>query len=144
MFQIDKSAEFPYSPEQVFALMSDIRNEQTWLPTVKEVRKFGDQPVGVGTEFEALYQGFGKMRIRITEYAPPGVFACDVKGTPVDMRCRFEYSPIHGGTRMDAALEIVPHGALRLFQPVLKWMFNREFSKRPGQILHGLETLYPR
>ncbi len=144
MFHIDKSAEFPYSPEQVFALMSDVRNEPKWMSTVKEARKLSAQPLGVGTEFEALYQGFGRMQIRMTEYAPPNVFACDVKGKPVDMRCRFEYTKTHGGTRMDAHLEIYPHGVLRLLQPFLKWMFNHEFSKRPGQILHGLETFYPR
>ena len=144
MFTIERSAEFPYSSDQLFALMADIRNELKWMPTVKEVRKTDDRPLGVGSEFDALYQGFGRMHIRLTEYTPGEAFACDVAGTPVDLKCRFAYVKVPGGTRMDARIDVFPHGPLRLAQPILKWMFNKEFSKRPAQLRRGLEILYPK
>jgi carbon monoxide dehydrogenase subunit G len=144
MFLIEKTAEFVHPPEQVFALMSDIRNELKWLPGVKSVRKIGGDPVGRGSEFITEYQGFGTMHVRLTEFSVPKLFACAVSGKPVDMTCRFEYEPTPTGTRMTARMEILPHGALRVLQPVLRWMFNREFAKRPEQIRRGLEMMYPR
>jgi len=143
MFAVEVAAEFPYTPEQVFGLMSDIRNEQKWLPGVTSVEKIGAEPVGRGSEFVAAYQGFGTMRIRLTEFAPPRMFACAVAGKAVDMHCRFEYEPTSGGTRMRMQMDVVPHGLWRVFQPVLEWMFTREMAKRPGQIRRGLSLDNP-
>ncbi|HZR22749.1 MAG TPA: SRPBCC family protein [Vicinamibacterales bacterium] len=144
MFVVEKTAEFPYTPDQLFGLMSDIRNEVKWMPGVKSAVMTGTHPVGAGTEFVTVYQGFGTMRIRLTEFAAPRMFACVVSGTPMDMNCRFEYEPTATGTRMHMRMEVIPHGVLRLIQPILKWMFTREIAKRPAQIRRGLEILYPR
>lgn len=134
----------PRSPEEVFDLVADIRNESRWHPDYRGATKVTDGPVGKGTAFDARYRGFGRMRVEITEYERPSKLRFDAVGRPLAMDALFRFEPAGGGTQMTMDVDATLRGPMRVARPVFGRILQRETAKRPSQLLGAFETIPPR
>jgi hypothetical protein len=121
-------------PEEVFDLLADVRNEPDWQPDVKSVRKLSDGEVGLGTEFEGAYRGFGTLHIRLAEYERPTRLRYDCHGPRASMDVSFDFAPASDGTDATGDIAMTLKGPWKVLTPMLAVMLPREMGKRPAQL----------
>lgn len=119
---------------EVFDFMADPENEMGWNPDIKSIRRLGSGPIGVGTEWEGVYRGMGKMRVRIEEYDRPRRLAFTTSGPRLDMRFAFDFAPDPSRAELTADAEMRPKGLTKLMTPLFAPMMRRTFSRRPAQM----------
>jgi uncharacterized protein YndB with AHSA1/START domain len=118
------------SVDEVFAFVTDPRNDPLWWRGVREVR------VLAGSEYEQVTRLFGRSfvaRVKLSECEPPAraVLTAVQSATPFTATYTFE-STDSGGTRfrMTATVQIVGwYKAFGpLFLPLLRWQTRRYFG----------------
>lgn len=107
---IDTRVDAP--AEELFDLMADPETEVGWNPDALDVRRIGAGPVGPGAEWQGRYKGMGSMRIRLDEYERPRRLVFSITGDRMDMHWAFTFTPDAGATRLAAAAELRPKGAM--------------------------------
>ncbi|MEX0834033.1 MAG: SRPBCC family protein [Actinomycetota bacterium] len=120
------TAHVDRSPEQVFALLSDIDRHSEWSVKTFRSEKRGDGPVGVGTVYEThgWLPGQGKDHentVTITAFEPGKRFAFDAKDPrgPV-IPSDFVLTAEGGGTRVDRTMTFPkPPGFQGFMWPVI-------------------------
>ena len=132
--------ELEQPPEAVFDYVADVRNEATWQKDILRVEKLGDAPVGEGTEFDAAYRLFGRMRLVLHEYRRPTHLVFDAEGPRMRMRFTMDVEPHAGGSRVAFAVDMRPRGVLLPLAPLLRLGLPREMAKRPDQFRAALAT----
>ena len=58
-------------PADVFAYLSDLRNEMEWNPSAQRIKKLTGGPVGMGTRFEAEWRNAPRTVVEVVRYEPP-------------------------------------------------------------------------
>ena len=125
------SIEVGRTPEEVFALISDIERHGQWSPQEFEVERLADGPTGVGTRYRtngrkgARRGVLRENEVVITEFEPPtrfGFAATEKAGT---YRTTFVITSVTGGSRIERIVEPPDRGATafvrhRLLAPVVR------------------------
>lgn len=124
--------------EELFDLMADPATEVSWNPDALDVKRIDSEPVGPGAEWQGRYKGMGSMRIRLDEYERPRRLVFSITGDRMDMHWAFTFTPEAGATRLAAAAELRPKGAMRFISPLFGPMMRRTFSRRPAQLAAGV------
>ena len=114
------------SPEDVFALLSDITNHSQWSKTAYRTEKTSDGPVGVGTTYKSWgwLPGKGKEypnEVKITAFDPGRRFAFDAADPrgPV-IPSDFVLTPEGGGTKVERTMTMTkPDGFQGVMWPVI-------------------------
>jgi uncharacterized membrane protein len=121
--------------EQVFAYVTDLRNELHWQPEIKEVRITSPGPLGKGSTFIEVRRTFGLSLVwyfEIDDYeAPRRLCIRSTSGRLPYSGCRV-FEAVPEGTR------ITEYGELKTPAP-LRWMdglFAR-LSQKPLQVAYG-------
>ena len=138
---IDTSVAAPI--EDLFDLMADPCTEEDWNPDALEVRRLDDGPIGPGARWQGRYKGMGDMQVTLDEYERPTRLVFSITGSRMDMRWTFNYAPGESATRLTAAGELTPKGAMRLLSPLLGPMMRHTFAKRPAQLAAGVAAQSP-
>jgi uncharacterized protein YndB with AHSA1/START domain len=107
--------------EEVFAFVTDPRNDPQWWRGVREVRIMtsGDP---AGTEYEQVTRLFGRRfvaRIRLTEHDPPHRVVLTAVRSAVPFTATYSFEPVGAGRtrfRMTATLAVA--GSYRLLGPL--------------------------
>jgi uncharacterized protein YndB with AHSA1/START domain len=123
---------------ELFDLMADPETEEQWNPDALEVRRVDQGPVAPGAEWRGRYKGMGTMEITLREYERPSRLVFAITGNRMDMDWAFTFALMQTGTRLTAAAELRPRGALRLLSPLFGPMMRRTFSRRPAQLAAGV------
>ena len=136
--RIEMTSTVDAPTEELFDLMADPGTEEDWNPDAIEVHRVGDGPIGPGAKWDGRYKGMGTMHITLDEYERAERLVFSITGSRMDMHWTFRYAPDGDRTRMVAAAELQPKGAMRLLTPVFGPMMRRTFAKRPGQLAEGV------
>lgn len=94
------------SPEEIFALVSDIERHGEWSPQVFEATRLDSGPISVGTRYRTAGQKGarkGSMRtteVVVTEFEPPSRFAFEATEAAGTYRTAFVISPLGTGSRV--------------------------------------------
>ena len=68
---------------------------------------------------------------------------CSRSRRPAGLHWTFNYAPGGPATRLTAAAELTPKGAMRLLSPLPGPMMGRTFAKRPAQLATGVAAQRP-
>ena len=117
------------SADDVFAYLSDVRNEVAWRSSIVGSRYLGADGPGVGVDGETDVELNGRaltMRWTVTEFSPPDRFVkWELDGEPWHGGGSYRVTPVPDGCRVQARLDVRVKGAARLLEPVLWFAFRR-------------------
>ena len=105
-------------PEVAFDLMADIRNEPEWNSQVSRTELTSGEPIAAGSRFVIVNRG-EPFDATISTYDRPGVLEIQATGS-IELVIRYAFEARDGGTRMTAAYDFRPSGALKVLFAVMK------------------------
>jgi hypothetical protein len=131
---VGRPPEFVYD----FIVVNQERNHPRWEEEVEEIRY--DGPIAPGTSGVMVRRDFGKVTeqpLEILELIPGrrSRFASDSGGVRFD--CAIDIEPSGTGTQLSVTVQVTLSGAIRLLQPLLALVFQRN-SRR---IMKRLQVL---
>jgi uncharacterized protein YndB with AHSA1/START domain len=130
MMKIESITVISRPIEEVFAVVSNLENNPKWAPGFLEVKKTSQGPIGVGTTWRAVREGFGQRmetEVEVTEYAP--YRKCTHRGkSPFPGELQMTFENVDGGTRVHVRLEAEPGSFFKLAEPVLARMAKRNIE----------------
>jgi uncharacterized protein YndB with AHSA1/START domain len=139
MIRVAKTMHIARSPEDVFNFLADASREVEWNTTAISVARVSDGPLGQGSRFCGNYKRIGQLDSTITAYDWPRKLGFRSEGRALYMDFTFTFTPEPGGTQIQALAEIRLRGPLRLLEPFMGGMMDREFSTREPAIKRALE-----
>ena len=113
--------------ETVWAFFADAENELKWRPTIKRIKRIGDE-LGPGAHYEQQMSGPGGRAIpadfEITSFEPNSLMGFKTTKGPVRPEGEFRFRQAGGGTEVTFALEATLSGLKKLLLsgPVQKAM----------------------
>ena len=128
--------------KDVFAYVSEPKNEPTWHNDVIEVRTTSDGLLELGTRLEwtVRFAGTEDYTIEVTDLEPNRLLRLTTKegrGHPI-LTHRFE--PVEDGTRYTRRVEIQPEGLFRVLQPIMRLQAPRRNARWAQNLKHVLEV----
>lgn len=128
------------SPEEVFDLIADGRNEPRWNPDNTAMALTTSEPIGVGARFEGAVKMMGQTKdiaYEITEFDRPHRIGFLVSKTPLPGTVvgsqTFDPSG-DGATRMEWVWDVRLRGAGKLMTPMVRLMV-------PGRMRRQLQAV---
>ena len=131
--QIDRRAE------EVFAFLSDLRNERIWNPAAQRVTLLTPEPIGIGSRFEAEWANAPVTGVLLTRYEPPHSWETRSRSLGMEVDFRGEVTPAAQGCRYRATVTVRPHGWARVVAPIAVWGMRRAEADNMRRIRAALE-----
>lgn len=128
------------SPSDVFAYLSDLRNELEWNPGARHIVKLTDGPVGVGTRFQAQWRNAPRTLVEVVRYQPPHLWQTRSRSWGMDVDFRGELESEGEATRYVAHLDVSAGGFARLLLPLAVRAMRRQDEEHMGRIARALEA----
>jgi len=100
--------EIERTPEEVFAFVSDLRNDPRWNSAVDEVRQTSEGPLDIGTMFLTAAHFLGRRFETpegVTEYEPDRKLSTEVSSRPLRFTGSRIVEDVAGGTRLTLTAE---------------------------------------
>jgi len=123
MAEFQKSLVINCTPEQAFAIVSDVARHPEWATTKLEVEKTSEGEIAVGTTFRTTGYQFGKHEgeVRIVELIPNEKVVYESNDDVVRNRHSFLLSPTEGGTLVTKSLQVLESKGLffKIATPIL-------------------------
>ena len=113
---------------EAFAYMADFANARFWDPSVREARRVGDAPIGLGSAFDLVARFGGRdvpLRYEIVEYDSPRRVALEAQHPKFVSRDIITVEPAAAGSVVHYDATLAFGGVGRLFDPVMQRIFNR-------------------
>ncbi|WP_300974602.1 type II toxin-antitoxin system RatA family toxin [Sphingomonas sp. LHG3406-1] len=131
----------PYSPEQLFELVADVKRYDEFLPWVTAVRIRSSSE----TEMVAdLIVGFGAFRERFTsrvaKHRPEKITVDYVEGPLKFLHNEWRFEPVEGGTNLHFTVDFAFRN--RLFEAVAGQVFDRALRRMTGAFEARAAALY--
>jgi uncharacterized membrane protein len=143
MIKVEVSEVVRRPIEEVFAFVSDHRNDVRWQDGLLEVRLTPDGPVGVGTQVHEVRKFMGR-RIEstgvITEFIPNRKSSRKTLDGPAEVEGYLEFEPVEGGTKVTQYMEMKSSGFMALAEPLVSSGLRRGLQKNFGDLKDLLET----
>ena len=121
------------SPEDVFAVLSDVSKAATWSSNTIEETLLTPGPLRKGSRRRALVKGFaGRPRqneAEMIEFEQDRRMVVEVLDGPIPARIVIELTPIDAGTRLDWTAIFSPRGLLAPTAPLLARFYRLAFEK---------------
>ena len=133
------SVEIQRPAAEVFAFLSDLRNELRWNPGARHVTKLTSGPVGAGTRFEAEWAGAPKSVVELSVYEPPGAWETRSRSLGMDVTFRGSLEPSGEATQYTAEVVVEPRGLGRLLAPLAVRAMRRQEAENMRRIKDVLE-----
>jgi coenzyme Q-binding protein COQ10 len=132
---------FPYSPEQLFEVVADVRRYPEFIPYLTSMRVWDEAEEGPGfTSFRAeAGVGFGLFREKFGTLVglnrPAGEIECHLISGPFHrLENRWRFSPHEQGTSVDFFID------MQLKSRLLQGMVDANADKVTGRIVQGFEA----
>jgi len=129
---VEGSIDIARPVDEVFDFVADQRNEPAYNPDMTLSEKVTGGPLGVGTRYRALTEGYGKptsLAIEVTGYERPRVLDTSTHMEQMDIHGGLSFEEIPGGTRMNWSWSLHPVGALRFAGPLIARMGRKSELK---------------
>ena len=127
--RITESIRIDRSPEDVWAVVSDVDTHTAWRPALVEFRQLSEGPVQVGTRIREVLR-VAKREIEIedvvTAHEPPRLLALHGAWEAAEFDVEFRLEPEDGGTRVTMDWPFYPKSLLtRVVTPFLKGTMSK-------------------
>ncbi len=123
MAEFQKSLVVNCTPEQAFAIVSDVARHPEWATTKLEVEKTSEGEIAVGSTFRTTGYQFGKHEgeVRIVELIPNEKVVYESNDDVVRNRHSFLLAPTDGGTLVTKSLQVLESKGLffKMATPIL-------------------------
>ena len=143
MIQVEVSTVINRPVHEVFAFVSDHRNDVRWQDGLLEVRVTPDGPVGLGSQVVEVRKFMGR-RIEstgvITEYIPNQKSARKTVAGPADVQGYVACAAVEGGTRVTQHMEMRSAGFFAVAEPLMAGGLRRSLEKNFGDLKDLLES----
>jgi uncharacterized membrane protein len=149
MVKVEVSEIIRRPVEEVFAFITDYRNDVRWQDGLLEVRLTPDGPVSVGTQVHEVRKFMG-WRIEstgvITEYIPNVKVARKTVEGPNDIEGYTTFEPVDGdgeessSTKVTTHMEMEAGGFMALTEPLMSSGLRRALQKNFGDLKDLLES----
>ena len=136
---VENTIEIAARPEAVFDYCTDVCREPEWNPKLLEVAKLTDGPIGLGTRFRIRLDGVGWSTTENIAFERPSFWAATSDSKRLDVHIEFEVTPTGSGTRLSVRTLLLPHGVLRLAQPILRRYMRGQWEHHLRRIRTRLE-----
>ena len=141
--RVERSVSIARPPAEVFAFVSDIRNDPKWHTDVREAKASTEQ-VGVGTVFDVTLtkasMGVSGGTMTVEEYAPSSRVVFQGKMGKMEPRVSNRVEPDGTGARYTRLVEIPARGTMSLMAPMMKRMIGKSndgFLANLKRVLEG-------
>jgi uncharacterized protein YndB with AHSA1/START domain len=136
---VENAIEIEAAPDAVFDYCTDVRREPEWNPKLLEVEKLTAGPIGLGTRFRIRLDGVGWSTTENIVFQRPSVWAATSTSRLLDVHVEFEVTPTDRGARLSVRTLLLPHGVLRLCQPILRRIMQQQWEHHLRRIKARLE-----
>lgn len=138
---VERSVVIARSPSEVFAFVSDLKNEPRFHTDVTESRQLSPGPIGVGTTFKMTNARMGGKRgtARVTRFVPGReiVFEGEIgKMRPVRT---YRVEPEGAGARVSHRLQVQLAGPMRLMSFMMRRMVAKGWDGFLGNLKRVME-----
>ncbi len=144
MAEFQKSLVINCTPEQAFAIVSDVARHPEWATTRLEVEKTSDGEIAVGTTFHTIGYQFGKHEgeVRIVELVPNEKVVYESNDDAAHNRHSFLLAPADGGTMVTKSLQVLESKSLffKAATPMLGFVVPRGLNGDLKNIKARLEA----
>jgi uncharacterized protein YndB with AHSA1/START domain len=140
-FAIETPIDRP--PAEVFAVVTDLGRLREWQPLIVEVEQLDAGPLGVGTRLREVREVRGRrleQTVEVAAHEPGRHFGMRVLEGPLPVDGDLHFEPDGAGTRLRLVATGRPHGAQRLFSPLLRAGLRREFRKQYAALREVVEA----
>jgi uncharacterized protein YndB with AHSA1/START domain len=121
------------SPEDVFAVLSDVSKAARWSSNTIEETLLTPGPLRKGSRRRALVKGFACRPMlneaEMIEFEQDRRMVVEVLDGPIPARIVIELTPADGGTRLDWTGIFSPRGLLAPTAPLLARFYRMAFEK---------------
>ena len=143
MITVEVSTIINRPVEEVFAFVSDHRNDVRWQDGLLEVRVTPDGAVRVGSQVVEVRKFMGR-RIQstgiITEHIPGRKSSRKSVDGPAEMEGYVACEPVEGGTRVTQHLEMRSAGFFAVTEPLMAKGLRRSLEKNFSDLKDLLES----
>lgn len=122
--RVERSTYIEKAPAEVFAIISDVRNDPKWHTDVLEA-KTSSESVGVGTVFDVKVKpsmGVSQGTMTVSRYEPGRLVEFQGKMGKMTPTVTNICEPEGNGARVSRRVQIEPPGVMRLMSPMIKRM----------------------
>lgn len=131
MIQVKHSQIIEQPVGRVFAFAADPENNPQWWATVLNTELESDSPLRQGSRFREVGQGpLGKIEsvFEVGDYEPGKVVQFRVIEGPIPAEVTETFTSVSGGTELTVKVAVRPRGLLRLLQPLLGRMIDKNWQ----------------
>jgi uncharacterized protein YndB with AHSA1/START domain len=143
MITVETSIIINRSIEEVFAYLTDARNDPQWDTGLLEVRQTPESPVGLGTQITEVRKFLGR-KIETTgevvEYEPPTKYSRKITAGPFPIAGSLTFEPTAEGTKVTWKIEMQPGGYFALAEPLFARILRRQLETLLGDAKDLLEN----
>ena len=119
--------------EDVFAVLSDVRNVPIWSSNTLEEELLTPGPLRKGSRRRAVIKGFAgrtmENEAEMVEFDKDRRMVIDVLDAPVPARIVIDYTAVDGGTRLAWTGIVSPRGILAPTAPLIARFYRMVFEK---------------
>jgi uncharacterized protein YndB with AHSA1/START domain len=128
---------------EVFAVLTDVEQTQSWFPGDVRERWTSPPPHGVGSTRHATVRMLGRRSDNdavVTVFEPP--HRAGMRGTTQGMEfdARLAFTEVGGGTRVDVDVELPGRGPRRLLMPLFAALYQRQWRRGLATLAHTMRT----
>ena len=116
-------------PEAVFDFVADERNEPRFNPKMATASLESGEPIGEGSRFRATFRSVGRlvpMAVEFTGYERPSRLASRTRSLAMLTEGELTFEPEGSGTRMRWSWDVQVRGPLRLADPFIALLGDRQ------------------
>lgn len=143
MIELSSSVLINRPIDEVFTYVAEANNWSNWMSELVEVKNKSADPVGKGTKFSAVASILGRRVETIQEvskYEPNSKFAVKSSSGPVENEDEFTFEPVAGGTKITRTAQGEIAGFLKMAEPLVTRMLNRQFETNFANLKDLLEA----
>ena len=122
MAKIENSITINRPIEEVFAFVTDVRNDVKWRSDVVESKVTSSGSLGVGATFEFASEFMGRKietEVEMTAYDPPKRFAWKSIKSPIPVSAVTTFEAVADGTLVVDTADFEPGGFFKIAEPLL-------------------------
>jgi uncharacterized protein YndB with AHSA1/START domain len=131
-------------PEEVFAFVEDARYRPQWDDSVETEELTSAEPIGVGSTVRTRMRSRGRRGVEytweVTEHEPPSRMTIESTSRPFPTTLAYRLAGREGGTSVDFAVTGRPTGAMRLLEPLLARVVQKNLDRGFARLKEVLEA----
>lgn len=118
--------------EEVFAFVTDFRNDTKWWKPVIRTEKVTPDEIGVGSIFKQYSKVLFvtvESELRVTEWNPPEFVTYINESPQLAFSLRYQFDEDAGGTRFSLIAELEMKRLLRLLKPITMRTLHKQLQE---------------